>query len=91
MKDIKPLKLSDKLEFGKYKGQSIKEIIKCDVQYISWAINEKIIKLRFIANIVYEREYSKWLDKTRFARALLYIRNHSDLAAREFHEDCGDR
>jgi hypothetical protein len=95
MRIKKGLKLSDKLIFGKYIGNNINSIIQKDVQYIHWALTEKIFKLRFWANIFYKIEYRKWERKTRDLRKLVYIARNSDigqeLQAQAFHEDCGDR
>jgi hypothetical protein len=37
--------LKDTLQFGKYKGYTIKQAIWHDAQYIQWCIDEHIVKL----------------------------------------------
>jgi hypothetical protein len=91
----KALKLSDVLFFGKYRGKSIGDIMHNDVQYIHWAIGEKIVKLRPIAHIAYKIAYARWEKRTRAIRKLIFLAQHSEVAedmqAQAFHEDCGDR
>ena len=37
--------LDSKLKFGKYKGYTVREVIKKDADYVAWACDEKIIDL----------------------------------------------
>lgn len=37
---MKPLKLNDKITFGKHRGLTIKEIIEDDPTYLEWALDE---------------------------------------------------
>lgn len=37
----KPLTLSDKITFGKYKNFTIEEVIHQDIEYIDWCVHEK--------------------------------------------------
>jgi len=36
----------DLINFGKYKGQTVEDVIDKDPQYIEWALEEEILKLK---------------------------------------------
>ena len=40
-----PLNMTSILNFGKYKGQSIGEVLKFDASYLLWAIDKEIIDI----------------------------------------------
>ncbi len=37
----------DLFDFGKYKNETFEYVLDCDVKYINWCIEEKIIGLEF--------------------------------------------
>ena len=55
--ESKPLKvnLRSVINFGKHKGKTINNILISDVGYIEWAIDKRIIKLRFFAKLKYNK------------------------------------
>lgn len=40
MPDYKPLSLDDNMPYGKYKGQTLREIISKDKDYMEWIIEQ---------------------------------------------------
>ena len=53
-KDYKfTLGIKDEIPFGKYKGTLISEIIRMDIGYLTWAMNEHYILLTNEAYIIY--------------------------------------
>jgi len=59
--------LSDKFNFGKYKGDTIEDIIKIDPGYILWAHDEKVAKfteeiLQYAEEAEDEEYYNQSMD-----------------------------
>jgi uncharacterized protein (DUF3820 family) len=45
MSDKKEMQLDDKFTFGKYKGVTVRQLIRFDRSYLEWCIEEDIILL----------------------------------------------
>lgn len=47
--------LYDRIEFGKYKGRTVDDVILSDPKYLTWAISEGVVELSNEAYEVYNR------------------------------------
>lgn len=62
-----PLSLNSTLKFGKYKDETIANIIRYYPEYISWALNNKVFLLDEESMVLYRQEimeinYSYWVE-----------------------------
>lgn len=62
MANYPPLSLSSKMPFGKYKGDTIRSIIKNNPGYIDWLVNNTSVKINFEEQ-EQEDELEKYLNK----------------------------
>lgn len=53
----KPLRLSDTMPFGKYKGEQIEDLIYDEPNYIAWLYNEEVVE--FDIYVIQELEEKK--------------------------------
>ena len=48
---MKPLFISDRFNFGKYRGEPIYKVMKNDMSYIAWLAVRSPVRLQFIAKM----------------------------------------
>jgi len=59
------------LWFGKYKGQSIKQIVDKNAQYIEWCLDKKIFKLGWFVKLYYLKKLK--CQKELMCRYLIWL------------------